>query len=156
MSSAISDSWNFIKNSASSAINNTVDFFRKMPGRITSGVGNLGKLLYQKGLDLLNGLWNGIKSVWDSVYGWFKGLPGKILHALGINSPPAWAIDAGKHIMNGILMSLVKGGGNVKNYFVGLAKNVTGPLAKVWSSIYGGGLMGGTIRWRPVCCKPTR
>ena len=54
-----------------------------------------------------------------------------------------WAIDAGKHIMNGILMSLVKGGGTVKNYFVGLAKNVTGPLAKVWSGIYGGGLMGG-------------
>lgn len=92
VSSAISNSWNFIKNSASSAINNTVDFFKKMPGRITSGVGNLGKLLYQKGLDLLNGLWNGIKSVWNSVYGWFKGLPGKILSALGINSPPAWAM----------------------------------------------------------------
>ena len=143
VASGISNSWNFMKNSASSAINNTVDFFKKLPGRIVSAVGNLGHLLYQGGLDVVNGLWNGIKSVWNSVYGWFKGLPGKILHALGIASPPTWAIDAGKHIMNGILMSLVKGGGAVKNYFVGLAKDVGGPLAKTWSSIYGGSLMGG-------------
>ena len=127
-----------------------------MPGRITGAVGNLGSLLYQGGLNVVNGLWNGIKNVWNSVYSWFKGLPGKILHALGITSPPQWAIDAGKHIMNGILMSLVKGGGTVKNYFVGLAKNVTGPLAKVWSSVYGGRLWAGTRRRRPVRCNSTR
>ena len=143
VSSAISNSWNSVKNAASSAVNGVVDFFRKMPGRITGAVGNLGHLLYQGGLDVVTGLWNGIKAVWNNVYGWFKGLPGKILHALGIASPPTWAIDAGKHIMNGILMSLVKGGGAVKNYFVGLAKDVGGPLAKTWSSIYGGSLMGG-------------
>jgi hypothetical protein len=36
------------------------------------------------------------------VVNFFSAVPRAILHALGIKSPPQWAIDAGKHIMTGI------------------------------------------------------
>ena len=37
-----------------------------------------------------------------SVWNFIKGIPGKILSFLGINSPPKWAIQAGKDILNGV------------------------------------------------------
>ena len=64
--------------------------------------------------------------------GWFSGLPSAILKALGINSPPQWALDAGKHIMNGLLSSFAHGASDVKAFFVGLASDITGPLKAAW------------------------
>jgi hypothetical protein len=40
--------------------------------------------------------------VWGDVLHWFGGLPGSILHAIGIRSPPGWAVSAGKWIMKGL------------------------------------------------------
>jgi hypothetical protein len=103
-------------------------------------IGDAASWLVQKGKDILTGLWNGIKSIWDDghgggVVGWFKGFPSKILSALGIHSPPAWAISAGKHIMGGLLRGLAHGAADVAGFFRGLASDVFGPLKDVWASV---------------------
>jgi hypothetical protein len=121
---------------ARTAVLNVIEFFRRLPGRITAAVGGLGKLLYNKGRQVITGFWNGIKDVWSSVISWFKGLPKQILSALGIHSPPKWAIDAGRHIMGGILKGIVPGGKQLLQY----AKDTVGSLAGIGASA--GGLLG--------------
>jgi hypothetical protein len=97
-------------------------------------IGDAAKWLYQKGRDVITGFWNGLKAVWQGAKGvisWFAGLPSKILHALGIKSPPAWAIDAGHHIMMGLLKGLTHGAPDLRAYFRNLASNLfpTGAIA---------------------------
>src|SRR6266487_1503446 len=129
--------WGRIKDAASSAFTAIVSWFKGLPGRITGAIGNLGKLLTQAGKDLLSGLWSGIKSMWETVKGWFTGFPAKILSALGIHSPPDWAISAGKHIMGGLLKGLAHGAADVAGFFKGLASDVLGPLKGIWGAISG-------------------
>ena len=83
--------WDKIKAGAVKAFNAVVDFARGIPGKIKSAVGNLGKLLYSAGGDILRGIWNGMQSIagWlkDKIYGFFKNLlPGWAKKALGIDS----------------------------------------------------------------------
>lgn len=89
--------------------------------------------LVQGGKNIITGLWNGIKSVFDGVTKWFKDIPGKILGWLGIASPPKWAIDAGRHIMSGISIGMHGGLRGV------------GAVA----SAVGGAVSGGVARWKP-------
>jgi hypothetical protein len=110
-----------------------------------------GAWLLEGGKNILRGLWNGIKAIWDDgkgggVVGWFKGFPSKILSALGIHSPPAWAIDAGRHIMGGLLKGIAHGAGDIAGFFKGLASNVLGPLKGIWSAVSGAMPAGGAYK----------
>ena len=113
----IASTWNQVRSDAASAWdtiwNNTVarvsrgisdvmTWFRGLPGKITAALGAAGSLLAGWGKGVINGLLSGMTSVIGSVWDFIKGIPGKILSFLGIKSPPQWAIDAGKHIMNGL------------------------------------------------------
>jgi hypothetical protein len=102
IASAWSAIWANTRAAVSAGVASVVTFFTGLPGKITSALGAAGKLLASWGSGVINGLLSGAKSVWQSVVNFFTGVPKAILHALGINSPPQWAIDAGKHIMNGI------------------------------------------------------
>ncbi len=100
-------------------------------------IGDATTWLFGKGKDILTGLLNGVKNVWETVKTWFGGFPAKILSALGIHSPPDWAISAGKHIMFGLLKGLTHGAANVAGFFKGLAGSITGPLGSIWGAISG-------------------
>ena len=49
------------------AISGVVLWFIRLPGLVVSAVGQVATLLYQKGKDLIQGFWNGIKDKWDDV-----------------------------------------------------------------------------------------
>lgn len=86
-----------------------VTWMNGLPGRLGRAVGDLGSLLWDKGQDIIRGLWNGIKSMgswlWDKVSGFAKDmLPGPIADALGIGSPSKVMADVvGRWIPPGIL-----------------------------------------------------
>lgn len=78
-------SWgsNLIKtgtDAAKNTFNNIIDWFKKLPGQIL----DIGK-------SIVEGLWNGITSMgdwlWGNVTGFFDGLVGGIKNTLGIHSP---------------------------------------------------------------------
>jgi len=154
ISALFSSVLNTMVSTLTTILSTIVGFFAGLGARILGALGDVGSILLNAGKGIVTGLFDGIKAVWNDVVGWFAGLPSKILSALGIASPPQWAIDAGKHIMNGILGSLTHGAADVKNFFVGLATSVTGPLKSIWGSIasagkslwdavFGGGTTGG-------------
>lgn len=88
---------------------------RGLPGQINAGIGSLGTLLYDKGEDLVRGLWNGIKSMgsWlaDKLSGWAKSaIPGPISKALGIASPSKLMARAvGRWIPAGVVQGIESG-----------------------------------------------
>ncbi|MDX3555278.1 phage tail tape measure protein [Streptomyces europaeiscabiei] len=87
-----SRAWQRFKDSAARKAVDFIAWVGGMPGRITRGIGSLGSLLYNKGQDVVRGLWNGIKSMggWlrDTLTGWAKDIiPGPVAKALGIGSP---------------------------------------------------------------------
>jgi len=84
------------------AADSVVKWFQALPGRITSALGNAATVLLSWGKGVIQGLLAGMTSVIGQVWDFVKNIPSKILHFLGIKSPPQWAIDAGKHIINGV------------------------------------------------------
>ncbi|MFE9569236.1 phage tail tape measure protein [Streptomyces sp. NPDC006692] len=86
-----------------------LDWMKGLPGAIGRALGDFGRLLYDKGGDLVRGLWEGVKALggWlkDKLLGWAKNvIPGPIAKALGINSPSRLMRDEiGRWIPPGIV-----------------------------------------------------
>jgi phage-related minor tail protein len=81
-----------IRATVSDRITAVIRFFRELPGKILSAVGNLAGTLVGTGRDLVEGIWSGIKGAgrWlmDKLSGWASSvIPGPIKKALGIASP---------------------------------------------------------------------
>ncbi|HEY2638953.1 MAG TPA: hypothetical protein VGI66_03590 [Streptosporangiaceae bacterium] len=95
--------------------------------------------LLNGGKNIVTGLWNGLKAIWTDVTKWFEGLGKDILKALGINSPPAWAIQAGRDIMQGLGIGVSQGKSHVTSVMSTLAKTIGGIIGGITSFISGGG-----------------
>lgn len=86
-----------------------VSWVRGLPGRISAAVGSMGSLLYDKGVNVVTGLWRGIRSMggWikSQLISWGKSMiPGPIAKALGIASPSRVMADVvGRWIPVGVM-----------------------------------------------------
>ena len=63
MLNLIKGAWVNITGAISNGINSAMNFVKALPGRILSGLGNLGMLLFNSGRSLIDGFINGIKAV---------------------------------------------------------------------------------------------
>jgi TP901 family phage tail tape measure protein len=93
--------WNKIVEGAKTMVVNVANWFRALPGRLLGAVGNLGTLLFNKGLDLLRGLLNGIRQAWNNVIEWFKGVPGQVGRAF--SAAGTWLFSAGVAMIMGFI-----------------------------------------------------
>jgi hypothetical protein len=80
-----------------------------IPRAIYSTIFRIDDFFITLGINIMKGIWAGVKRIWNDVVGWFKRLPGWIMKALGIHSPPDWAISAGAFIMKGLIKGLIGG-----------------------------------------------
>ncbi|MEU2111819.1 hypothetical protein [Streptomyces sp. NPDC019507] len=147
--------WDRIKSGVISRTMGLLAYIRSLPGKIMSGLGNLGSLLVNKGKDLIRGLWNGIKSMG----GWLKDMlisfatsmiPGPIAKALGIKSPSrVMAQQVGRWIPAGIVEGINAGAPAVDRTMAGL---VTPPRvgAMGTGTALGGGMASGGGGMRPT------
>jgi phage-related protein len=106
----------------SGALVTAVAYFAGLGARLVTAVGNLLGLLVQDGKDIVTGLLNGAKAILSDVANFFTSIPKKILGWLGIHSPPDWAVQAGKFIMQGIGIGMSQAKGAVS----GVAQQVSG------------------------------
>ncbi|MFF4454985.1 phage tail tape measure protein [Streptomyces goshikiensis] len=107
--------WDSIKSGTVRKASEMLDWVRGLPGTIASYFGDFGSMLYDKGRDLIYGLWNGIKGMgsWlrSTLMSWAKNLiPGPIAKALGIHSPSRLMRDKiGRFIPAGIVEGIKAG-----------------------------------------------
>ncbi|MFF7842838.1 phage tail tape measure protein [Streptomyces ossamyceticus] len=125
LGSAASGGWQRFKDAA---VSKAVDFLAwtgRLPGRIVSSIGSARSLLYNKGRDVVTGLWSGISSLggwlWDKVSSFVKnnvveaasnlliiGSPSKLMaDAVGRWIPPG--IAAGAEDNRGVLDDTMRG-----------------------------------------------
>ena len=123
-------------------IASVVTFFTGLPGKITGVLGNALTVLKSWGAGVITGLLQGMNSVITQVWDFIKGIPGKILSFLGIKSPPQWAIDAGKHIMNGLGIGMAQA--------QGVFTKASAAGAAAAGAAAAGALGGGVQRWRSL------
>ena len=74
ISSFLSSIWGTMKSAVSNGINGIVDFFRNMPSRILSALGNVGNLLVNAGKQIIDGFLNGLKSAFGKVQDFVGGI----------------------------------------------------------------------------------
>ncbi|MFH8717232.1 phage tail tape measure protein [Streptomyces zaomyceticus] len=103
--------WDRIKSGVAAKGGQLLAWFKGLPGRLSSALGSLGSLLYDKGVNVVQGLWRGIQSMG----GWIRGqimswarnmIPGPIAEALGINSPSKVTKAQGQWIARGLVEGL--------------------------------------------------
>ncbi|MFG3349495.1 hypothetical protein ACGF1Z_31110 [Streptomyces sp. NPDC048018] len=115
-------------------LDSIVRWFVDLPPRIVRALGNLGTLLYSKGVDIVRGLWRGIQSMggWLSsqVSGWVKSVvPGPIASAMGIHSPSKVTAAQGRWIARGLIEGLTGTSKQVRSASQRLADIVEGALS---------------------------
>ncbi|MFE2300844.1 phage tail tape measure protein [Streptomyces sp. NPDC059445] len=123
-----------MKSGAASKASALVAYMRGLPGRVTGALGSMGRLLVNKGISLVQGLWVGIKSMggWikSKLIGWAKSMiPGPIAKALGINSPSKVTAAQGRWIARGLIDGLTGNSKQVKAASAKLADIVADALA---------------------------
>jgi phage-related protein len=114
----VSGAFNQARNAVSNAISGMVDFVRGLPGKVVGALGNIGRTLYDKGRDLIQGFINGIRDMAGNIVSTIKNfvidkIPGPIKSALGIGSPSRVMAEFGRNIGEGLVAGIEAGGDKV-------------------------------------------
>ena len=150
ISQAWSFAWNAIKTALKAAWRNIIDamrdavsgmleFVRSIPGKITDALGNLGSLLWDAGTDVVEGLWNGIKSMggWlvDKISSWVADvLPGPVAKVLGLASPSRLFAEYGEDVVRGLMQGI----DGKKRELQGTARSMASMLRAGAEPVFGG------------------
>lgn len=110
-------------------ISDVVGWFKAMPGRIASSIGNTATTLFNKGVDFLTGLKNGIMSVAKGIGDWMLRAP-----VVKVVTPwlyaGVWLIYHGKQLIEGFKNGIVAVANSI-GAFIG--KWVITPVTSVFS-----------------------
>lgn len=127
LSHAASSAWSWIVNAGEKA----AGWLSALPGRILGWFADAGSWLYNAGVSIIEGLWNGIVSMGSWIAGQIMGLiksvvPGPVLKILGINSPSRVFHDIGVNVTKGLVNGINSGGQQVASASTGLARSAIG------------------------------
>ncbi|MFI6860191.1 phage tail tape measure protein [Streptomyces sp. NPDC050421] len=122
--------WDNLKFSIIMKVIQLAKYVSGLPAKIRGALGSLGSLLLEKGRNIVQGLWNGIKGMgsWikGKLIGWAKDMiPGPIAKALGIHSPSKVTKEQGRWIARGLIDGLTGSASQVKSAAAKLAGMVT-------------------------------
>jgi len=102
--------WDAIKKGAGDAINGVTTWFKSLPGKVTSAVGNLRTLLLTQGKQLLDGLKDGALSKVNDIKSWVSSIGQKIVDGVkgffGIHSPSTVFAGLGGNMIEGLMQGL--------------------------------------------------
>ncbi|MFJ7411583.1 hypothetical protein ACIQWZ_12315 [Streptomyces sp. NPDC098077] len=125
--------WDSIRNGVVTKGGQLVTWVKGLPGRIINGIGSLNRLLYDKGKNVVQGLWSGIQGMsgWikSKIMGWAKSaIPDPIAKALGIHSPSRVTKAQGRWIARGLIDGLLGSSKQIKAAAAKAAELVTDGL----------------------------
>jgi len=97
-----------MKDAAIAKATEMVTWIAGLPGKIIGAIGNIGSSLYQSGRALIQGFWDGMRSVVDAMIGWVSSKLGAIRNLLpfspakeGPFSGRGWVLYSGRALMEG-------------------------------------------------------
>jgi len=95
------------RTTVSTGISNVLGFFRRIPGRITSALGNMGNLLKRAGRGVIDGFLGGLTGAFGKVKDFVGGIGSWIVDNKGpLSYDKQMLVPAGKAIMGGLVGSM--------------------------------------------------
>lgn len=140
--------WEGIKNAVQTGIENIVNFFVDLPGKITSALAGLPTLLIDAGRSVIDGFLSGLKQAWDGVVGWFGEITSMIPSLKGpIKVDAKLLVGNGETIMGGLLDGLTSGWYDVEDFLAEKTLDISNIKANPMGIIdaAGGMVLGGDI-----------
>ncbi|MBN7777781.1 phage tail tape measure protein [Nitratireductor aquimarinus] len=114
--------------------------------------------MYQIGLDIVQGLWNGLKAQWEtvksSVTGFASDVAGSFRSVLGIKSPSRVMYEIGVNIMEGLHNGMTSMSDGVKGIASSAADGITGSFEGIGTGI--AEAIKGTKEWKDVALDAIR
>lgn len=110
-------------------------FFGGWPSRILSAIGNVGNILYNIGVQIINGLLGGLKSAWNTAASWLSNIAGWISNLKGpIEKDRNLLIPHGHAIMDGFLEGLQDRMSPLEAKLRGVAKTIENTFGKQYAT----------------------
>ncbi|GAA3020182.1 phage tail protein [Microbacterium dextranolyticum] len=127
--------WSAVGNFLRDTWNNALTFVQGIPQAILGVFTGAATWLYNIGRDIVQGLWNGLKSIWESVSAWFSDTFGGIIDTVagifGIHSPSRVFREFGINIGEGLILGLQD---MAPEYDRALADSFAVPTTGGWNS----------------------
>ena len=129
------------------------DWFQALPGKLLYYVRSAGSWLITSGLDLLEGLLNGVERGAVGTWNWLKALPGTVKGYL--SDVGNWLIDTGWNMIMGMINGVQQAAGHLKDATVSAVKaaydGVTSFLginspSRLYMKVGGPGVVGGFVK----------
>lgn len=96
----LSAAWDLILNAIVTYFDAIKIFFTQMPSNIVGFIGEVGRLLFDKGRQIIRSLWQGMGDIIDSVWQWIRRLGGRIQDS--IPNPLGILFEIGRMILKGL------------------------------------------------------
>ena len=104
------------------AFTSIVTWLAGLPAKLLSSLLGMATLFTGKGLALITGMLNGVKTGWTTLWTWLTGLPGRIKTAVvGIGTALA---QKGTQLITGFYAAILVKYTEVKNWFLGLPQKI--------------------------------
>lgn len=101
------EAWNGFKSAVSTGISNAITTVKELPGKIKGALSGAIGWLKNVGENVVQGLINGIKSMWDNAVGWISRLGNAVVNAakkaFNQNSPSKKFFDIGANNIKGMI-----------------------------------------------------
>ena len=104
------------------AFTSIVTWLAGLPAKLLSSLLGMATLFTGKGLALITGMLNGVKTGWTTLWTWLTGLPGRVKTAVGeVGTALA---QKGTQLITGFYGAILVKYTDVKNWFLGLAGKI--------------------------------
>ena len=101
------------KTGVEDTVKNLLGFLATLGTLILGVIGDLASLLYDTGKAIIQGLWNGMKDVWEKAKDWVGGIAGDIAggvkDALKVWSPSQVMFEIGQNVTKGLHLGMLEG-----------------------------------------------
>lgn len=123
VSSKVKSAWNAVVSTVKNLGGKVISWHMALPQKILDALGNLGSLLKDAGVQIITGLWEGLKGKWEDVKGWFSDITASIPNLKGPRAKDRkLLIENGQAIIQGLKDGLNREWSDVKKLFTGMTK----------------------------------
>ena len=147
--SKATEAWNGFKAAVSTGINNAVNTVKELPGKIRGALSGAITWLSGIGQNVVQGLINGIKSMWDNAVGWISRLGNAVVdaarRAFKQNSPSKLFYDMGVNNVKGLINGTISMEKAANAAYAGLVRAHYDSAGNLTFGLYGGNNTGSSM-----------